>query len=226
MYTTGTARTTRATPAGGYTRYMGRRTLHDPYFKQAKAEGYLSRAAYKLKQIQESKRLIKPGDRVLDLGCAPGAWLQVAQEYTGPRGVVVGIDLQAVKSRFAPGIVHEVGDAFETPPAHLIDLAGGLYDVILSDMAPKTSGVNDHERSIALCNRVLELAMGCLKPTGNLAMKVFEGGMYSDLLWSTKTIFTHVKGFKPKASRDVSREMYVIAQGYIPQTSQPGRPQS
>lgn len=199
---------------------MGRRTLHDPYFKQAKAEGYLSRAAYKLKQIQESKGLIKHGDRVLDLGCAPGAWLQVAQEYTGPEGVVVGIDLQPVKSRFAPGIVHEVGDAFETPPEHLTELAGGLYDIVLSDMAPKTSGVNDHERSIALCERVLELAMGCLKPTGHLAMKVFEGGMYNDLLSTTRTVFSRVKGYKPKASRDVSREMYVIAHGFVPHADQ------
>lgn len=195
---------------------MGRRTLHDEFFKRAKQEGYLSRAAYKLKQIQESKGLIKRGDHVLDLGCAPGAWLQVAWELAGPDGRVVGIDLKPVKGAFGAGVVHAMGDAFEQSPESLVEMAGGKFDVILSDMAPNTSGVNDHERSIALCQRVLELAVATLKPTGHLAMKVFEGGMYKSLLDSTAMCFAQVKGFKPKASRNVSREMYVIAKGYVP----------
>ena len=195
---------------------MPRRTLHDEFFKRAKQEGYRSRAAYKLKQIQDAKQLIKKGDRVLDLGCAPGAWLQVASELAGPSGRVVGIDLQPCKGAFDANVVHLVGDAFETSPEELMEVAGGRFDVILSDMAPKTSGVNDHERSIALCQRVLEVAIGSLKPTGHLAMKVFEGGMYKDLLDSSAMIFTQVTGYKPKASRDVSREMYVVAKGYVP----------
>ncbi|MEM1423041.1 MAG: RlmE family RNA methyltransferase [Planctomycetota bacterium] len=195
---------------------MPKRTLHDEFFKRAKQEGYRSRAAYKLKQIQDSKGLIKAGDRVLDLGCAPGAWLQVAAELAGPSGCVVGVDLQPCKGAFEAQVAHRVGDAFETEPGELITLAGGRFDVILSDMAPKTSGVNDHERSVALCQRVLEVAIGSLKPTGHLAMKVFEGGMYKDLLDSTATIFAQVKGFKPKASRGVSREMYIVAKGYVP----------
>ncbi len=195
---------------------MGRRTLHDEFFKRAKAEGYHSRAAYKLKQIQESKGLIKRGDRVLDLGCAPGAWLQVAEELVGPEGRVVGIDLKPARGAFGAGVIHRVGDAFEESAESLMELAGGRFDVILSDMAPNTTGVNDHERSIALCQRVLELAIASLKPTGHLVMKVFEGGMYKDLLDSTAMCFAQVKGYKPKASRGVSREMYVIAKGYVP----------
>jgi 23S rRNA (uridine2552-2'-O)-methyltransferase len=195
---------------------MARRTLHDEYFRKAKAEGYLSRAAYKLKQIHEAKGLFKPGDTVLDLGCAPGAWLQVAAELVGSSGRVVGIDLKPVKGAFADTVVHRVADAFEQDHEELIALAGGRFDVIVSDMAPDTSGVNDHERSIALCQRVLELATRTLKPTGHLAMKVFEGGMYPDLLDSTAMIFAHVKGYKPKASRGMSREMYVVAKGYVP----------
>ena len=195
---------------------MPRRTLHDEFFKRAKQEGYRSRAAFKLTQINDSKSLIKRGDTVLDLGCAPGAWLQVASELVGPSGRVVGIDLNPCKGAFDAQVTHRVGDAFETDPEELIELAGGRFDVILSDMAPKTSGVNDHERSIALCQRVLEVAIGALKPTGHLAMKVFEGGMYKDLLDSTAMIFTQTKGFKPKASRDVSREMYIVAKGYVP----------
>ncbi|GAB4549178.1 MAG: hypothetical protein Tsb0013_10250 [Phycisphaerales bacterium] len=197
---------------------MPRRTLHDEYFKRAKQEGYLSRAAYKLQQIQESKGLMKPGDTVLDLGCAPGAWLQVAAQTVGPTGRVVGIDLKPCRGAFGANVSHRVGDAFEESPQALMDLAGGRFDVIVSDMAPNTSGVNDHERSIALCQRVLEVALASLKPTGHLAMKVFEGGMYKDLLDSTAMVFAQVKGYKPKASRNVSREMYIVAKGFVPPT--------
>jgi 23S rRNA (uridine2552-2'-O)-methyltransferase len=196
---------------------MARRVLHDEFFRKAQAQGYLARSAYKLKQIQQAKQIIRPGDRVLDLGCAPGAWLQVAAELVGPQGRVGGIDLQRLRGAFAGNVRHAVGDAFEIDPAELLELVGGeKYDVLLSDMAPKTSGVNDHERSIALCQRVLELAGDVLKPTGNLAMKVFEGGMYPDLLETTGMMFTRVKGYKPKASRGVSREMYVVAHGMLP----------
>lgn len=151
---------------------------------------------------------------MLDLGCAPGSWLQVAAELAGPKGRVVGIDLNPVAHDFGSTVRTIVGDAFTIDPAELVgDRA--RFNVILSDMAPSTSGdLSDHFRSVELCDRVLELAPSVLKPGGSLCMKVFEGEAYPDLLRRTQALFRGVKGFKPKATRDVSREMYVIATGF------------
>ncbi len=193
---------------------MARRQLHDQFFKQAKGEGYLARSAYKLKQIQAAKRPIKPADRVLDLGCAPGAWLQVAGELVGAKGRVVGLDLKPCRHPFPAHITHLVGDVFEVSPQTLTAEAGGMFDVVLSDMAPNTTGHGDSERSATLCRRILEILPGLLKPTGHLAMKVLEGGEYPPLLQETKGVFADVKGYKPPASRAVSREMYIVAKGY------------
>jgi len=195
---------------------MARRVLHDEFFRKAKAEGYLARSAYKLQEINERKRLFGIGDRVLDLGCAPGAWLQIASKAVGPRGLVVGIDLKDVREQIAPNVTKIVGDIYKTSPAALTGPAGGLFDAVVSDMAPDTSGHGDHFLSVRLCRRVLELLPSLLKPGGNLVMKVFEGEEYSDLLRETASRFELVKGFKPKASRDVSPEMYIVAHGYRP----------
>ncbi len=196
---------------------MARRVLHDQYFKKAKAEGYHARSAYKLAEIQERKRLIRPGSgaRVLDLGCAPGAWLQVASEIVGPKGRVVGIDLSATEHAFGANVATLVGDIYKADARLLLD-AGGLadderFDVVLSDMAPNTTGAGDDFLSVRLCRRVLEMLPGLLRSGGNLAMKVFEGEEYPALLKETATLFAEAKGFKPKASREVSREMYIVA---------------
>ncbi|MBX3375493.1 MAG: RlmE family RNA methyltransferase [Phycisphaeraceae bacterium] len=199
---------------------MPRRVLHDEFFKKAKAEGYLARSAYKLKEIQERRRLFGPGSRVLDLGCAPGAWVQVALEAVGPRGVVVGIDLKEVRENFGPNAFILQGDVYATPAATLLGQSGMKFDAVLSDMAPDTTGHGDHFLSVRLCRRVLELLPSLLKPGGNLAMKVFEGEEYPALLKETSRMFASAKGFKPKASRDVSREMYIIGERYRP----PGQP--
>lgn len=191
-----------------------RRVLHDQYFKKAKDEGYLARSAYKLKELDERFRLIRPGARVLDLGCAPGAWVQVALERVGGRGVVVGIDLKEVRERFGPGAHVVQGDVYAMSAETLTGLAGGAFDVVLSDMAPDTTGHGDHFLSVRLCRRVLELLPGLLRPGGHLAMKVFEGEEYPALVKETGAAFASAKGFKPKASRDVSREMYVVGTGY------------
>ncbi|MBC7834955.1 MAG: RlmE family RNA methyltransferase [Phycisphaerales bacterium] len=206
-----------------------RRELHDKYFKLAKEEGYLARSAYKLKQIQEKRRIIRAGDRVLDLGCAPGSWLQVASELTGGkeggRGVVLGLDLQEVTERLAPNVRAVQGDAFKTPADELMLLANreadGVprpFDALLSDMAPSTSGggggSGDHFKSVELCRRVLDLAAALLKPGGNLVMKVFEGESYPDLLRDTSRRFDDTKGYKPDATRGVSKEMYIVAKGF------------
>jgi len=156
---------------------------------------------------------------VPDLGCAPGAWVQVALEAVGPRGVVVGIDLKEVRENFGPNAFILQGDIYATPAATLLGQSGLKFDAVLSDMAPDTTGHGDHFLSVRLCRRVLDLLPSLLKPGGNLAMKVFEGEEYSPLLKETGAVFAVVKGFKPKASRDVSREMYIIGEGYRPPQS-------
>jgi 23S rRNA (uridine2552-2'-O)-methyltransferase len=205
---------------------MPRRQLHDRYFRQAKAEGYLARSAYKLKEINERKQLFGPGARVLDLGCAPGAWLQVAAEIVGPRGTVVGIDLQSVRPDFGDTVRVIQGDVYETEPDVLTKAAGGAFDAVLSDMAPSTSGHGDHFLSVRLCRRVLEMLPALLRPGGNLAMKVFEGEEYTALLRETSAIFRLARGFKPKSSREASREMYIVAHGYRAPDPAPPAPQA
>jgi len=190
---------------------MPRRVLHDRYFKQAKAEGYLARSAYKLLEIQQRKRLIRKGDRVLDLGCAPGSWLQVASDLTGPAGIVVGIDLSDVSQPIAPNVRTLTGDINDIDPRTLLGDSGRKFNVVLSDMAPKTTGAGDAYLSARLCQRVLDLVPHVLGVGGNLAMKVLEGEPYPDLLTRGGRMFTSARGFKPAASRDASREIYLIA---------------
>lgn len=199
------------------------RAVQDHYFHLAKKEGYLSRAAYKLIEIDDRKKVLRKGDRVLDCGAAPGSWLQVAAKRIGPRGIVVGIDLQAITHRFAEPNIHILqGDFTTTPPATLLERAGDaarLFDVILSDMAPNTTGdpFGDHHRSVRLCHALLDVCPSLLRSSsggGNLVMKVFEGEAYAELLKRTAGMFSTVKGFKPKASRSESTEMYIVASGY------------
>lgn len=196
---------------------MARRRLHDRYFKQAKAEGYVARSAYKLLEINEKRRILRRGDRVLDLGCAPGSWLQVAAEIVGERGRVVGVDLQEVTARLDGPITAVLGDLTTLDMSALLEshTEGRPFDVVLSDMAPKTSGADaDHYRSVELCRGVLDRLRGALKTGGHLAMKVFEGAEYPALLSETGAMFERCKGFKPKACRDVSREIYVVAERF------------
>lgn len=195
---------------------MPRRILHDQFFRRAKAEGFLARSAYKLQQIQEHRRIIHPGDRVLDLGCAPGAWLQVASELVGPTGVVVGLDLKPVEHDLGPQVFHLVGDVFHTEPALLRGSSGVPFDVVLSDMAPNTTGHGDDLVSARICDRVIEMLPQLLKPAGNFVIKVLEGSEYPRLLREMNGLFGIAKGFKPAASRDVSREMYLLGLGYAP----------
>lgn len=200
---------------------MAKRILHDQYFQLAKKHGYLARSAYKLIQINDAKSIISKGDAVLDLGCAPGAWIQVALELIDPKGGgsgggVVGVDLQEVRHRFGAGATTIQGDINDLDPATIMAPIGRQFDVILSDMAPATSGHGDAERSAHLCYRVLQLLPHLARPGANLAMKVLEGSMYKDLLDDTKSMFTNCRAYKPKASRDVSREMYIIAHHYLP----------
>ncbi len=211
-----------------------RRILHDEYFKRAKAEGYVARSAYKLLEIQERSKIVRPGDFVLDLGCAPGSWLQVVEKIacaptrSGRQGAAVGIDLSETTAPLGPRIATLRGDAFTTPVAEyaaaVADITGhtpspdtlsaGLFNVVLSDMAPSTSGHGDDLISARLCRRVLDVAMDAIVPNGNLVMKILEGAEYPEVLRETKAMFRDAKGFKPKSSRDVSREMFIIGLGF------------
>lgn len=196
---------------------MARRRLHDRYFKQAKAEGYLARSAYKLLEINEKRRILKRGDTVLDLGCAPGSWLQVAVEIVGPGGRVLGVDLQPVQARLDGPVAIMEADLTTLDMTAMLDehAEGEKVDVVLSDMAPKTAGLDaDHYRSVELCRAVLARLDDALRPGGNLAMKVFEGAEYKSLVDETATRFERCKGFKPKACRDVSREIYIVAERF------------
>jgi 23S rRNA (uridine2552-2'-O)-methyltransferase len=201
------------------------RKLHDRFFKQAKADGYAARSAYKLKEIQDRRSVLRRGDWVVDLGCSPGSWVQVAAEIVGPKGRVVGIDLKPVAIAVPANARTIVGDIFKVSAGELLALAGddgrpgpGAFQSVLSDMAPSTEGgaggTVDHFRSIELCRRVLELVPSLLARGGSCVMKVFEGEAYPDLLRETGRMFAEVKGLKPEASRDVSREMFVVATGY------------
>lgn len=212
--------------------------VQDHYFRQAKREGYLSRAAYKLIEIDDRKRLLRPGDWVLDCGAAPGSWLQVAAKRVGARGVVVGIDRQPITHHFEHGNIRCLqGDLTQTPATLLLQLAqdGGsgpsssaeadssgpacgrdrmrLFDCVLSDMAPTTSGdrTTDHHLSVRLCYTVLDRCAEVLRPGGHLVMKVFEGEAYPELVARARRLFETLKGFVPKASRPQSTEIYIVA---------------
>lgn len=210
---------------------MPKRVLHDEYFRKAKAEGYLARSAYKLLEINTRREVLREGQAVLDLGCAPGSWLQVASELVGPRGLVVGIDLSRVTAEMPPWVVTLQGDmTAKTADELLAPLVerrgeGTLYDVVISDMAPNTSGAGDHFKSVRLCEAILELLPGVLRPGGSLVYKVFEGETYPDLVKRTGDLFAHCRGLKPRATREVSTEMYVIGTGYEPALRQITRPQ-
>lgn len=167
---------------------MPRRILHDAYFRKAKAEGYLARSAYKLLEIQQRRGVLQPGQAVLDLGCAPGSWLQVASRLVGgdagEQGLVVGLDLQPVQAPMPANVATMVGDLTTIPDQRLLEPLvalrgqGALYDAVISDMAPNTSGAGDHYRSVRLCEAILDRLPGILRPGGSLVYKVFEGEQY------------------------------------------------
>ena len=194
------------------------RQLNDPYVAQAKRDGYRSRAAYKLIEIDKRYRILKPGQRILDLGAAPGGWAQVAAEKVGiaaGRGKIVGIDLLPIDP--LAGVTFEVLD-FLAPeaPERLKALMGGPADLVLSDMAANTTGhkKTDHLRIMGLLELVIDFAGDVLADNGSLLAKVFQGGTEGELLRQLKTDFAAVHHVKPAASRTGSAELYVLAMGF------------
>ncbi len=191
------------------------RQLNDPFVAKAKAEGYRSRAAYKLIELDEKFNLLKTGTRVVDLGCAPGGWCQVAVNKVGTKGRVVGIDYLNMDT-VAGADVLELDFLEPGSPEKLKKLLKGSADLVLSDMAAPTTGhrATDHIRIIALAETALDFAMDVLSPDGAFVSKVFQGGAEGELLTRLKKNFTSVRHAKPKASRSDSAEMYVVALGF------------
>jgi len=193
------------------------RQLNDPFVARAKADGYRSRAAYKLLELDEKFSLLKPGARVVDLGCAPGGWIQVAVKKVGPTGRVAGIDYLPMDS-LAGATILELDFLDEGAPDALKAALAGPADLVLSDMAAPTTGhkATDHLRIVALAEAALDFAVDVLAPGGAFACKVFQGGAEGTLLTRLKQHFRTVKHAKPQASRQESAEMYVVALGFRP----------
>jgi 23S rRNA (uridine2552-2'-O)-methyltransferase len=191
------------------------RQLNDPYVAAAKAAGYRSRAAFKLVELDEKFQLLKPGARVVDLGCAPGGWIQVALRKLGERGAVVGLDLLPVDPIAGATILE--GDFQDAEVERRVEAAlGGRADLVLSDMAPNTTGhaATDHLRIMGLAELALDFALRVLAPGGGFVAKVFQGGSERTFLETLKARFAMVRHAKPPASRKDSAELYVVATGF------------
>ncbi len=199
------------------------RQLNDPYVKQARAEGYRGRAAFKIRELDDKYRFLVPGARVVDLGCAPGGWLQVAVpriNALGERkgkacGRIIGIDLQEVEP--VPGAeIHQLDFMDEGADDAIRAWLGGKADVVMSDMAASSSGhkQTDHLRIMALCEAAAELAFDVLDQGGTFVAKVLAGGAEGDLQKRLKQHFTKVANVKPAASRSDSSEKFVVATGF------------
>ncbi len=188
------------------------RQLNDPYVAAARAQGYRSRAAFKLLELDERFHLLRPGLRVLDLGAAPGGWSQVAVQ----RGAcVVGVDVLPIDP--VPGATFLQADIADPAlPPRLAALLGGAAGLVLSDMAPNTTGhaTTDHMRIVALAELALAVATDVLAPGGAFVAKVFQGGAERAMLANMKAAFTNVRHAKPPASRKQSSELYVVATGF------------
>ncbi len=184
----------------------------DFYYFKAKGEGYRSRAAYKLKRINEKFKVIKKGDVVVDLGAAPGGWLQVAKEISGGR--VIGVDLQEIKP--LEGVETIRGDLRAQVTIDRIMQIVEKADAVLCDASPNLSGIwsLDHARSIDLATAALEAAKKLLRSGGNFVVKVFQGDMYEDFFNTVKKNFSQVRAYKSQVSRKESAEIYIVAKGF------------
>ena len=192
-----------------------RRHRHDLFHQRAKREGFAARSVFKLEEIQDRHRVLRPRARVLDLGCRPGSWLQYAARVVGPEGKLVGLDRLPLDAAVVPGGARIlVGDVMATSGAELRgDLDG--FDVVLSDMAPDTSGIRslDQARSEMLFERALEIAEETLAPGGNFVGKLFQGPAFKALIERCRAGFEKVATPKPQSSRKDSIELYVVATG-------------
>jgi 23S rRNA methylase len=198
----------------------------DEYYNRAKQQGYRSRSAYKLKQIDENADLFAHGDTVVDLGAAPGGWLQVAAEAVGETGTVVGVDLQRIDDLADHDVETIRGDMTEDRTRHYLREAVGEggADVVVSDMAPNMTGEYslDHARSVHLARQAFAVAEELLAPGGDFVVKVFQGDDLDGLRETVREAFEYVKTTSPPASRDASSEVYLVAKGRMTATVEAG----
>lgn len=192
-----------------------RRHVNDPYVQLSKKDGYRSRSAYKLLQIDERDRLLRPGQVVVDLGAAPGGWTQVVARRVGSGGRVIGIDLLPVEPVPGASLIQADFTMKRGLAAIEAGLGGGRADLVLSDMAPNLSGIaiSDQARSMALAELALEFALSHLQPDGAFLVKVFQGAGYDEFLRAMRVGFLKVAVRKPDASRDESAEQYLLGRG-------------
>lgn len=188
----------------------------DKFAKRARREGFRARSAYKLLDLQKKFQIIKAGDRVLDLGAAPGGWIQVASPIVGQNGLVVAVDIEPIESsrlRFKQIFQKNIED--EDFIEFLSKQGYKAFDVVLSDVAPNTTGMKERDQAFAheLCSRVLEIATQVLEKGGAMVMKVFEGPDTPELIKEAEKHFSSVKLVKPQASTKGSKELYVVARG-------------
>ena len=191
------------------------RHVNDPYVKRAQLDGYRSRAAYKLLELQERDALLRPGQRVVDLGAAPGGWSQVAGSLLGRQGHIIALDLLPIEP--LPGVEAIQGDFRDDAVLASLSawLDGEPLDLVLSDMAPNVSGMKevDQPRSVYLAELALDFALATLKPGGGLVVKAFHGEGFDELVKTIRRDFQRVVSRKPNASRPQSRETYLVAKG-------------
>ena len=192
---------------------MGSQWTKDSVYRKAMKAGYRARAAYKLLEIQQKSGIIRPDDNVVDLGAAPGSWLQVIRDLTG--GKVIGVDLNPIVPM--EGVTTITGDFTDSLIQERIrEAAGGIVNVVVSDAAPKLSGQKsyDQARAVGLGEDALAFACTILKPGGNLVIKSFQGELFADLLAEVRKHFYSVRGYRTKASRKGSAEVYIIAKNF------------
>ncbi len=189
------------------------RQINDPFSAEARAKGYRSRAAFKLSEIDDKLKLIKKGTKIIDLGCAPGGWIQIALERGA--GPVVGVDLLEVDP-LSPAIIIQMDFTDPACGPRLMELLGGQPDIVLSDMAPNTVGhrETDHIRIVGLIELAVDFAVSVLKPGGAFVAKAFQGGETAEVIGRLKKHFEKVQHIKPKASRADSSEVFLAATGF------------
>lgn len=191
-----------------------RSRINDHYSQKARKEGFPARSVYKLEEIDQKYRLLKPGQHILDLGCAPGSWSLYAAGMVGPKGRVLGIDISPVSAAFPPQVRVLQGDLLEVDKSVAYDEAP--FDIVLSDMAPKTMGRRevDQARSLELCQMAWAWAEALLKPGGHFIFKIFQSQDGDNFIRTFTKNFTKITRLKPKATRSESLEIFVLGQNF------------
>lgn len=184
----------------------------DHYTRRAKQQSYPARSVFKLEEIDRKHRIFKPSQAVLDLGCAPGSWLLYAAKQIGTRGIAIGIDLHGVDAKLPQQAIYRRGDIYEISKDELLEASGRPYDVVLSDMAPHTSGQRfvDQQRSLRLLERALEIALEISRPGASFVGKVFHSEDVDTVRNDARNWYSKVSFVRPKATRKGSYEVYLV----------------